>query len=117
MSVAVPIAFTLFFVVFFGMAVVSMVFWFLALIEVIKLPDHQFRAAGTEKTTWILAVALAGIVGALIWRFLKRQEVLAAAGWLPIAPPGWYPDPVTGSPCWWDGVAWRRPSTPAPPSG
>ena len=93
-------------------------FWIMKIVEVVKIPEHQFRAAGTEKTTWILVVALAQIIGALIWQLSKRAEVLAAAGAMPLPPPGWYPD-ATGAVRWWDGVRWtehqQAPPPPPPP--
>ena len=98
-------AFPLFFVVFFALWIVGFVFWIVVLVRVCKIPDYQYRAAGTEKLTWILVVVLAGIVGALVWRFAKQSAVYAAAGRLPSPPPGWYPD-ATGGLRWWDGVAW-----------
>ncbi|HWC10756.1 MAG TPA: DUF2510 domain-containing protein [Acidimicrobiales bacterium] len=84
----------------------AVAYWIIAVLEVARLPEPHFRAAGTEKLTWLLVVVLAGIIGALVWRFAKRAEVLAAAGRLPPAPPGWYPEPGTGTLRWWDGGRW-----------
>jgi Protein of unknown function (DUF2510) len=95
-------------------AIGGLVFWIISLVEVIKIPDHQFRVAGTEKLTWTLVVALAGWIGALIWRFSVRNNVLAAAGQVPPPPPGWYPDPGTGHWRWWDGRTWVGPPHTAP---
>lgn len=92
----------------------SFVYWIVAIVEVAKIPEHQFRAVGSEKTSWILIVALAGIIGALIWLFAKRRDVLAAAGLAPLPPPGWYPSPATGAMQWWDGRVWVE-TPPAPP--
>ncbi len=76
-------------VIFGGAAVVGgIVSRVLKLIEVIRIPDHQYQAAGTEQLTWVLVVVLAGIVGALICQLGKRNDVLAAAGWPPPPPPG-----------------------------
>lgn len=86
-----------------------MVLWVLSLIELVKLPDQQFQAAGTEKVTWILVVALTGFIGAIIWWLAKRRDVLDAVASLPVAPPGWYPDPGAdaGGPLrWWNGSTW-----------
>ena len=96
----------LFFFAFFGVWLGALVFWILKIVEVARIPDHQFRAAGSEKTNWILVVVLAQIIGALIWQFAKRRDVLAAAGRMPLPPPGWYPEPGTGVLCWWDGARW-----------
>lgn len=95
------------------------VVWILMIIEVCRLPDGQYRAVGTEKVTWVIVVAVCGFVGALVWYFSKRAEVLAAAGavaaWVPA---GWYLEPDGVSLRWWDGVRWtEHRSAPAPPSG
>jgi hypothetical protein len=105
----------IFFLGFFGLAILGFVFWIVKIVEVAGIPDHQFRAAGTEKLTWILIVALAGWIGALIWQLAKRNDVLAMAGALPPPPPGWYPEPGTYGQRWWDGTRWteHRHSPPA----
>ena len=100
------IFFSLFFLGFFGLWAFSMVFWVLKIIEVARIPDYQYRAARSEKLTWVLVVVLAGIIGALVWQFAKRDEVVAAAGVTPMAPPGWYPEPGSGAMRWWDGTRW-----------
>ena len=97
------------FLFFFGLVafwIATVVGWILAIVEVARIPDHQYRAAGTEKIVWVLVVVLAGIIGALIWLLAKRRDVLAAAGHLPPPPPGWYPEPGSGQPRWWDGMRW-----------
>lgn len=33
-----------------------------------------------------------------------------------LPPPGYYPDPNTGQPRWWDGTAWGPPAPPAAPA-
>lgn len=108
--------FGLFFVLFFGVWVLAVVYWIVAIVEVARIPDYQFRAAGTDKVVWVLIVVLAQIIGALIWRFVKRSEVLAAAGRIPPPSPGWYADPATGVWRWWDGYRWIDPGPVLPPS-
>ena len=108
----------LFFLLFFALWVAGFVYWIVALVEVVRLPEQQYRAAGADKTVWILIVVLTQIVGALIWRFAKRGEVLAAAGRIPPPPPGWYPEPGAGALRWWDGTRWTEARhVPPPPSG
>ena len=109
----------LFFIVFFGVWLAALVYWIVALIEVARTPDYQFRAAGTDKTVWILVVVLAQIIGALIWRFTMRRAVLAATGGAAAPPPGWYPEPETAQLRWWDGQKWseHRQPPPQPPIG
>jgi hypothetical protein len=107
-------AFVLIFVAFFALWLGTMAFWIVKLVEVIKIPDHQYRAAGTDKTTWLLIVVLAGLIGALIWQLAKRNDVVQAAGYMPLPPPGWYPD-AAGSVRWWDGMRWTDHRQPPPP--
>ena len=100
------------FLVFFGLIMLlsigGTVYWIIKLVEVARIREDQFRAAGTEKVTWILVVVLAGIIGALIWQFARRRDVLDAAGRLPIPPPGWYPEAGGVSMRWWDGARWTE---------
>lgn len=110
-----------FIVLFVLVWLAAMVGWVVALVEVARIPDHQYRAAGTEKIVWVLIVALVGAIGALIWLFAARTKVLAAEGQLPTTPAGWYPDAATGGWRWWDGRRWTSaqqppPTPPGPPT-
>jgi hypothetical protein len=97
------------FFTFFGLlSVAATVFWIVKIIEVARIPEHQYRATGTEKLTWLLVVALAQAIGALIWHFARRGDVLAAEGRAPLAPPGWYAEGAGGGLRWWDGTAWTE---------
>jgi hypothetical protein len=93
---------------FFALWIAAFVYWIVAIVEVARIPDWQFRAVGSEKIVWLLVTILAGIIGALVWRFAKRSDVLAAAGRIPTPPPGWYPEPGVGSLRWWDGARWTE---------
>ncbi len=95
--------------------IAALVFWIVAIVEVAKTPDWQFRAAGSEKIVWLLITIFLGIIGALVWWFAKRSEVLAATGRIPPPPPGWYPEPGAGSLRWWDGVRWTEARHYPPP--
>jgi len=110
------VLFGLFFVAMFGAMIAGVVFWVLKLIEVVRIPEHQFRAASTDKTTWIVVVAVAQIIGALIWQFAKRDEVLGAVGRVPSPPPGWFPEPGSQALRWWDGSQWTQHRHVPPPA-
>jgi hypothetical protein len=84
------LVFGLFFLVFFGALIAGLVFWIMKIVEVAQIPEAQYRAAGTDKTVWVLVVVLVGWVGALIWHFAKRTDVLRARGLLGPGPgPGY----------------------------
>jgi hypothetical protein len=104
------------FVIVGAASIAGFVFWVLKIVEVARIPAYQFQAAGTDRLPWVLVVVLAGIVGALVWHFAERKDVLAAAGWLPSAPPGWYPEPGGYGLRWWDGARWteHRHTPPGP---
>jgi hypothetical protein len=90
------VAFGLFFLVFFGAMIAGLVFWIMKIVEICQIPDPQYRAAGTDKTTWVLVVVLVGVIGALIWQFAKREDVLRARGLLGHGGPGYLPGPGYG---------------------
>ena len=101
-------ALVLMFMGFGLLTIAAMVFWIIKVLEVARIPEHQYRAVGTEKLTWLLVVALAGAIGALIWHFARRRDVLAATDRVPLAPPGWYPEGLGGGLRWWDGSVWTE---------
>ena len=91
---------------FIALWIAAFVYWIVAIVEVANTPDAQFRAIASEKIVWLLIVILGGIIGALVWRFAKRADVIRSRGAVPPPPPGWYPEGGTGALRWWDGVRW-----------
>ncbi len=130
-SAGVFFLFALYFVVIIG----SLVMMIVAVVDIVKRPDWQWRLAGQEKVLWLLLVILVNIlaVPALIYWFVIRKKLIAveqagAAGHLgpghmtytgwepsppapylrPWSPPaGWHVDPSGQHQLrWWDGVRW-----------
>jgi Protein of unknown function (DUF2510) len=115
--IVAPFALLWFPIVFLAIWIAAFVYWIVVIVEVAKIPDPQFRAAGSEKIVWLLIVILGGIIGSLVWRFAKRDEVFRRAGVVPPPPPGWYPEAGSGTLRWWDGVRWTDVRHfPPPPS-
>jgi len=48
-----------------------------------RIPEHQFRAVGTDKFMWKLIVVYLPIAGGMIWLCTKRKVVRAAAALAP----------------------------------
>lgn len=91
----------------FVFAVATTACWIYAFVEVVRIPAWQFYAAGSNKALWVCTVFFLGIIGASLWLFLKRTQVLDAADATPpIAPPDFYPVRGTGALRWWDGYTW-----------
>ena len=102
-----------------------------ALVDIVRRPDWQWRLSGQEKTLWLLLVILINVLAipSLIYWFKIRPKLIAVeqaaaaghfgagqvtfSGWEPVftpdfrpgmAPTGWHPDPSGGSQFrWWDG--------------
>jgi hypothetical protein len=83
------------------------VYWVFAIVEVLTIPSWQFENAGSNKLLWIGIVFFLEIIGALLWLFVKRSDVLNAQDWSDQDPPAdWYMDQEAGTLRWWDGMGW-----------
>ena len=142
-NVTIPIGFIVFFVLFFLAGIGSLVMCIVALVDMVKRPDWEWKLAGQEKVLWILLVVLINVLAipALIYWFDIRKKLIAVreaaqlgvygpghmtyTGWEPnlgpvvsasSAPPGWYPDAAApGRFRWWDGFRWSEHTWHAPP--
>jgi hypothetical protein len=115
------VLFLIIWVAMLAVATGGLVLWIMALIEVVRYPDQVYRAAGTEKTTWVLVVVLVGSIGALIYWFGPRKRLKAAEpyayAWGYGMPPGQpYPPGSYGTPPYPDPNAGHAaPGQPNPP--
>ena len=122
----------IFFIAWAVIGIGSLVFLIVALVDIAKRPDWQWKMAGQEKILWLLLVILVNFLAipSLIYWFnirKKLQAVEAAAakgqygpghmtygGWEPVptpamAPAGWYADTSGQAPFrWWDGARWTE---------
>jgi hypothetical protein len=106
----------------------------IALVDIVRRPDWQWKLAGQEKVLWILLVVLVNFLAipSLIYWFNIRKKLVAVeraaaagqfgpgtmtySGWqpnlyhpYPVAPPGWHPDPSGQNVLrWWDGARWTE---------
>jgi Protein of unknown function (DUF2510) len=118
--------------ILYGVVIIgSFAMLIVALIDIIRRPDWQWKLAGQEKVLWILLVILVNVfaIPALIYWFRIRKKLIAVqdaaasgrfgpghltyAGWEPtppqMAPVGWYPDPTGQQGLrWWDGLRWTE---------
>jgi hypothetical protein len=127
----------LFIIVWFVVVIGSLVMLIVAIVDIVKRPDWQWKLAGQEKILWLLLVILVNVLAipALIYWFNIRKRLIAVeaaavagqygpgqmtvSGWVPgpgapapyasVAAPGWYPDPSREHPLrWWDGGRWTE---------
>jgi hypothetical protein len=130
-AAGVLLLFALYFVVVIGL----LVFFIIAVVDMVKRPDWQWKIAGQEKVLWLLLVILLNFLAipALIYWFNIRKKLIvvekaAAAGrygsghttyggWEPnpppmytsVTPPSWQPDPNRYFDWrWWDGRQWTE---------
>ena len=129
MSDAFGVGLGVLFVLYGVVILFSLVMFVVALVDIIKRPDWQWKLAGQEKVLWILLVILINFLAipSLIYWFNIRKKLIAVeraaasgqygpghvtySGWEPtpppMAPPGWHQDP-SGQHWlrWWDGTRW-----------
>jgi hypothetical protein len=129
-------ALILLFIAWFVLGIGSLVMFVVAIVDIVKRPDWQWKLAGQEKILWLLLVILVNILAipALVYWFNIRKKLIAVeeaaaagrygpgqmtvSGWVPgpapgPAPPGWYPDPGREYPWrWWDGGRWTGHTQP-----
>ncbi len=124
-------------VVWFAVIIGSFVMLIVAIVDIAKRPDWQWKLAGQEKVLWLLLVILVNVLAipALIYWFNIRKKLMVVeaaaaagrygpghmtyAGWVPgppvpsaysaTPPAGWHPDPSGHHQFrWWDGNGWTE---------
>ena len=68
--------FTIFLIVGVLISVISTIFWVVMLIEIITKETSQ----GDTKIIWIIVVLFAGILGALLYYFIRRPKRMREMG-------------------------------------
>jgi Protein of unknown function (DUF2510) len=132
-GVGIGLVVVLYIVVILG----SLAMMVVAIVDMARRPDWQWKIAGQEKVLWLLLVILINFlaVPSLIYWFNIRKKLIAVeqaaahgaygaghmtfAGWAPgppapspyttVAPASWQPDPSGLHQFrWWDGARWTE---------
>ena len=124
---AVAPGFAAFFIIwflFFALGVASLVFLVLAVVDIARRPERQWRMAAQDRTLWLVLSILIAMPCAYIYWFVIRKRLVraekeaAARGFVPgewgpppppAVPAGWWPDPAGPSmERYWDGHRWTE---------
>jgi hypothetical protein len=140
-AAAIAALVVLYFVVILGSLAMTVV----AVVDIARRPDWQWKIAGQEKVLWLLLSILINLfaIPSLIYWFRIRPKLVAVehaaaagaygaghvtyAGWVPgptpspypaVAPAGWQPDPSGQHQFrWWDGTRWTEQTWSQAPAG
>jgi Protein of unknown function (DUF2510) len=114
MGLAVGVVFA---ALIFAAVIGSIVLFVVALVDMVRRPEWQWKVAGQEKVLWIVLVCVVNFLGivALIYWFNIRPQLVAVerAGpppWVGAYPGGWPPPPPP------PGAGWLPPASAPPPA-
>jgi hypothetical protein len=63
-------------VLLFGVVSVALFVWWLqVLIQALRVPDHDWTAAGQSKILWVLVMVLLGILGTILYVLIARPAL------------------------------------------
>lgn len=66
----------LFYIAMFAITIGGLIFWIFMLVDVAKRPDDAFPNPGPNtKLSWVLIVALANWIGAIIYYFIVKRKM------------------------------------------
>ena len=130
--------------VWFAVAIGSLVMMIVALVDMARRPEWQWRIAGQERVLWILLVVLVNILAVpslIYWLSIRKKLVavehaaaaglygpghMSVSGWVPgppaahpaTVPSGWHRDPSGADRWrWWNGCEWTDHTWTNPPDG
>jgi hypothetical protein len=132
-------------VLYFVIIVGSLAMTVVAVVDIARRPEWQWKISGQEKVLWLLLVILINLfaIPSLIYWFKIRPKLVTVehaaaagaygagqvsyAGWAPgpptpnpyqVAPAGWQPDPSGQHQFrWWDGTRWTEQTWSQAPAG
>jgi hypothetical protein len=132
-------------VLYFVIIVGSLAMTVVAVVDIARRPEWQWKISGQEKVLWLLLVILVNLfaIPSLIYWFKIRPKLVTVehaaaagaygagqvsyAGWAPgpptpnpypVAPAGWQPDPSGQHQFrWWDGTRWTEQTWSQAPAG
>jgi len=126
----------MFFIAWFVFVLATVAMMVVAIVDIARRPDWQWKLAGQDKVLWLLLVILVNVLAipSLIYWFSVRKKLVAVeiaakagqfgpgqttyAGWapsmpepaiVPNTPPGWHADPYAQHELrWWGGTYWTE---------
>ena len=65
--------------IFLLVGVTGTVFWIIALVDALRFTDAEWTAAGQNKLVYVLVLIFLGFIGALVYWFVARPELVKRA--------------------------------------
>lgn len=62
-------------ILFAAAALALFVWWLLVLIQALRVPDHDWEAAGQSKILWVLVMVLLGVLGTILYVLIARPAL------------------------------------------
>ena len=68
---------------------ISLALMVVGIVDIVRQPDHAWKASGQNKVLWIVLMVLLGLIAFAIYFLAIRPKVVAAAGSAPPPPPAY----------------------------